>query len=397
MTETPPRFSCVACGRKHGWKKEIAGKRGKCPCGQVVTVPEQPEPDEDDGIYDLADAAADAERAVASLPPTVVERAPEPASSRASSARVPRPARQRRADDDDVFLDRNRDIIAPTVLAMIGAVLLVVMAMRSNMPPAGFLGFVIGMSIVVAIESVLLMIFALIVAGPLGVSFGDVRTAFYKFAAIVVFSDGVIAVLDTALARTAGRGVIGVGIVGFVASLGIYWATISYLFGMDPDDSWLVVVILSVFYRICSIVLLALILSAAVHRAGSVAGSDDNPPSFGGPPPASMSDEIQRAQSLGLIEEARQYINQNKRDADLSYVDAWYKAGAKNVWYQLFKGYGGNKTVPMRFIIELPADADGRAKCYQVCKTYYDDRKLSFLNRLRHDDKNPYLFVLLGQ
>jgi hypothetical protein len=43
------KFPCTACGREFTWKPEIAGKRAKCKCGAVITVPKtRPTPPEDD-------------------------------------------------------------------------------------------------------------------------------------------------------------------------------------------------------------------------------------------------------------------------------------------------------------------------------------------------------------
>ena len=55
------RFTCNGCGRTYRWKFELAGKKVKCGCGNVMTAPEVPagtvEVDpipEDNGLYDLA-------------------------------------------------------------------------------------------------------------------------------------------------------------------------------------------------------------------------------------------------------------------------------------------------------------------------------------------------------
>src|SRR5580698_7545917 len=60
MTSEASKFSCGACGRSYTWKKELAGRRGKCKCGQMMDIPASvappppPEPQEDD-LYSLAD------------------------------------------------------------------------------------------------------------------------------------------------------------------------------------------------------------------------------------------------------------------------------------------------------------------------------------------------------
>src|SRR5215204_1969425 len=38
-TAEAPKFSCASCGREFRWKPELAGKKAKCKCGAVVTVP----------------------------------------------------------------------------------------------------------------------------------------------------------------------------------------------------------------------------------------------------------------------------------------------------------------------------------------------------------------------
>src|SRR3954468_2807033 len=52
-------FNCSACKKQYRWKPELAGKKVKCKCGQVMTAPAEPpakEPDPD-ALYDLADDA----------------------------------------------------------------------------------------------------------------------------------------------------------------------------------------------------------------------------------------------------------------------------------------------------------------------------------------------------
>jgi hypothetical protein len=78
-----PKFACAACGKEYKWKPELAGKKGKCKCGGVLSIPAQPplndpEPDPNfDDLYDVSDDApkkAPAYTAAAPppLPPTVM-------------------------------------------------------------------------------------------------------------------------------------------------------------------------------------------------------------------------------------------------------------------------------------------------------------------------------------
>ena len=54
-----PTFSCDACGKQFFWKPEVAGRRGKCPCGAVTRIPLHPPAAAGDaGPYDDQAAAA---------------------------------------------------------------------------------------------------------------------------------------------------------------------------------------------------------------------------------------------------------------------------------------------------------------------------------------------------
>jgi hypothetical protein len=399
MAAATQQFSCVACGRKHTWRQELAGKRGKCKCGVLIDIPAHPESEPDEGEYDLADLAQDAERAVADLPPTVVEAPPPPPREKRRSPKTPKddpPSRVSRRGDDDVLIDKNRDIIAPVVLSLVGALLLIgFYEFRYNLPVAALGTISIVLSISIAVESVILLVLGLIIAGPLGVSFGDIRTAWYKFAAIVIFADATGALTNAWIARIApgfGSGILGFSLIGLPVAAAVYWTTMTYLFSMDPNDSWLAVCVLAVLYRVSSVVLLVLLLAIFLRHSG-VAGAATGLPSFGGaPPPDPLVDEIEHAKDLGLLEEARQYIAKRSMFTDRVYVEGWYAAGAKNVWYEVSRDFNGHGT-PFRMVVELPADAAARATCFQIAGTYFDDRHMGFMKSLLHDTGQPYLLV----
>src|SRR3954468_20878395 len=84
------RFSCTGCGKSYAWKPEIAGKRVKCKCGTVITVPqtnpvEQQEPED---LYDIApdEAPAAPKRAPVTPPQIAAARAAAAAASSGSSS-----------------------------------------------------------------------------------------------------------------------------------------------------------------------------------------------------------------------------------------------------------------------------------------------------------------------
>ena len=88
---TGPKFACASCGKEYKWKPELAGKKGKCKCGGVLSIPAEepvedaePEPSLDD-LYDISDDApkkAPAYAAAAAPAPPL----PAPAMASARSA-----------------------------------------------------------------------------------------------------------------------------------------------------------------------------------------------------------------------------------------------------------------------------------------------------------------------
>ena len=56
-------IKCSSCGKSYPFKPELAGRKVKCKCGQVITVPAAPKATEPDSLYDLApDPTAPASR-----------------------------------------------------------------------------------------------------------------------------------------------------------------------------------------------------------------------------------------------------------------------------------------------------------------------------------------------
>src|ERR1700675_3896924 len=71
MSSDAPKYSCGTCHRSYTWKKEVAGKRGKCKCGQLITVPlYAPQAEPVDDLYALAELSSDAKSPV--HPPTPI-------------------------------------------------------------------------------------------------------------------------------------------------------------------------------------------------------------------------------------------------------------------------------------------------------------------------------------
>jgi hypothetical protein len=410
VPETAPKFSCGGCQRRATWRKEIAGKRVRCKCGHVTTVPAQPpgdEPADEVDMYDLADLAADAHRAAANIGPMIVDPAafaPAPAAAAAvSNSGIPlayqRPptGREKELASSGSHIDPRRDLQAPAVLLLIGALLYIgYYAFHYNLGAAGIIATSIGLTVMTIFETVPLIGFALVIAGPLGVSFGGFGTAIFKLAAVVVICDGITTCFDGLMSRYLGgfsSGIFGFGVIGFPIALGIYWSTLTYLFSMDPGDSWLVVIIIAVFYRIIRIVLILLLLKI-ILGFGGIGQSAIALPSTGGGPAVTnpIIDEVNEAKAQNVLHEARKFGTDYGRRAEMPSVTGWYDAGAKNVWFQTSRDING-KGDAFQMVVELPDNKDARDKCYKIAKAYFDSNNVYYDPLEMKDTGDPYLIV----
>jgi hypothetical protein len=374
--------------------------------GRPEAQPE-PEPQEDD-LYALSDLASDARAAAASLPPTIVEAvAAAPVAAKKTSRsgiplayqQGPTPGDLRRAAANS-HIDPNRDLYVPIGLLLVGTVLYIgFYAIHYNLGGIAIISTSIGLTIMTVLETAVLFGFALAIASPLGVSFGGIGTALLKLAAIAVFCDGVTTWADGLFAKFAGHmaggGLMSFGVIGLPVALAVYWTLLTYLFSMDAGDAWLVVIILTVFSRILQIVLLLLLLKL-ILSFGGVAGSAVPLPSMGGSAQVAnpIVDEIEDAKAQNVLHEARKFASDNGRRAESPSIDAWYAAGAKNVWFQTSRDINGHGDA-FRMVVELPDDKTSRAKCYDVAKGYMNGNGESFMVPGLQDTGDPYLLVPL--
>src|SRR5436853_6639225 len=108
VAETRGKFACGSCGKTLVWKVEQAGKRVKCSCGGVTTVPPTPL-----GMVGAAVAGAQ------SLPP------PPPTAQLAPAATLGYISARKRVSEAaelpiDKLIDPKRDIYVPTGILVVG-------------------------------------------------------------------------------------------------------------------------------------------------------------------------------------------------------------------------------------------------------------------------------------
>ena len=115
---TRGKFACQACGKSLVWKPEQVGKRVKCSCGAVSTVPAAP----------LAAAVA------AAAPVRAKSLAPPPPTAQVAAPTLPYVAPRKSIADSgelpfDKLVDPVRDIYVPTGMLVFGFIAIAVWAL----------------------------------------------------------------------------------------------------------------------------------------------------------------------------------------------------------------------------------------------------------------------------
>jgi hypothetical protein len=243
--------------------------------------------------------------------------------------------------------------------------------------------------------------FALLIAGPLGVGFGSLWSAVLKLAAIAVFTDGVTSWIDMLVSKltggTFGGGLFTYGMIAWPAALGMYWVLLIQLFSMDPGDSWMVVVVLTIFDRVVKTVLFLLLMenimgwggvSAGAFSAGS--GAVQTHAHVG-----ALATRVDDLKDADALVEARKYIADGHQAALLKSVEGWYAAGCPNVWFEMSNRDINGRRSATGVIVELPDDKLRRAKCFEILTQYYKDIQVPVDPTDIQDDGGSYVSVML--
>lgn len=395
----------------------MAGKRAKCGCGEILTIPEASDPSIEEDLYALAPEktehapARPANSGAASsgkrLPLAPKRPAAEPVSSptayRSPTATAAAPTlgyqrgptqKEKELNSRETFIDMKRDIYAPSFLLVLGFALAVgyhiLGSGNSTQAAATGLAYV---SVLTAVKAFMLMVFAFFMAGPLGVSFGGVGTAALKLAALAVFCDGVTAWVDAGVGKMTGtHGGVFNGIISFPIAMFIYWQLLIHLFSMDAGDSWFVVFVLTGFSWVVQIALSMALVAILMSGTGGGASIASAAPSAAA---ASMTQDVQELNDAGLLQEARAYIAAGRQNVVIGTVDSLYASGCKNVWIEVSKDINGRMT-PVQVIAELPPvnEKEKRDKCYQAVKKWYAALQRPVKNL--PDEGDPYLFFDLN-
>lgn len=277
MTESNSlNFQCTGCGKSYRWKTELAGKKARCKCGQVMEVPlAPPSVPEEDGLYDLVDEPAPRPQTQGpTMAPPPITPAPAPALS--TSPRTANPilayaptARSRPRDEDDsAGEEQGKHFYLPIALIVAGTILALFVNMHFygvSLPAAAL---VVGIKLL--IDLVLIFIGCLIAIKLMDISLGSPQEAILKICAIAIAPGALGGLIELWVGPAAGM------LVGFLM-LGIYFILFKVFFDLDGSEMMILTVIIWLIRTWVGYFLASVLLLGILTRLGSPPSAANNP------------------------------------------------------------------------------------------------------------------------
>jgi len=272
-----PQFACDACGRRFGWRAELAGRKAKCPCGAVLTVPAQPIPREQ-SFYDLVDehdkASAPPARAPVAAQPVPDDPAPEVAPAPPLPAALPRAAVAQRQTGVGVVPYRSaptqrqtvtsviegspaKDLYLPITLILVGTVVQFLQFGLVSKWRLHFSSMAVFVGVRLVVDLVLIFIGLYIAARLLSLGLGAPMQAILKIAAIAMAPGPAGAILSYVIGDTT-------GMLGWGVSLVLYYSLFVLLFELELQEAMIAVMIIWVVRTWVGYLLVAAILKGWV-------------------------------------------------------------------------------------------------------------------------------------
>lgn len=276
-----PNFHCIGCNKSYRWKPELAGKKARCKCGQVMEVPaDPPRPPDEEGLYDLVDEVPPRPQVQGSVmsPPAPATPAPAaPASGRIVSPAMPYAAvaRQRPRDGDSAGKDRGMNLFLPVGLIVVGTILALFVNMRFYEISLAGAALVVGIKLL--IDLVLIFIGCLIAIKLMDISLGSPGEAILKICAIAIAPGALGGLIELWVGPAAGM------LAGFLM-LGVYFILFKVFFDLDGGEMMILTVIIWLIrtwvgYFLAAVVLLSLMTALGASSRGGSGGSGTANPS----------------------------------------------------------------------------------------------------------------------
>lgn len=215
-------YECPSCGQEFVWRAAHAGRKLTCRCGQVLSVPAQPDP----GTYELESDAASGHTP------------PQPASAPARVLPYQQQGVRYATPIEVLGMERIRDLYLPIVTISLSVVTLALREAVTSGAPSPLADAIKYLGVLVVWKVSVLMLAIVVASKLLDVGFGFVPLAVLKVGAIAL---GPLAVWS-AIGWTFG-GAPSAEVVGWMFSIPVYWGLFSYLFELDFRETLICVVL----------------------------------------------------------------------------------------------------------------------------------------------------------
>ncbi len=210
-------FTCEFCGKPYPWKPQLAGKKVRCECGEVMVAPDQPnaaprQSADDLGEYNLADEPQPA----SPKQPTPSRSASTPLSPILAPQPDAKASEQTAARAD--FANRIggspwREIHLPTGLVVLGLILNIMLFMRMAGGEASVSRVLLPLGLTLLLNLILSMIGVLLVSKWFEIGFGHPGTALLKLSAVILVPASLAGFAALALGSTDVWTVMGVRLI----------------------------------------------------------------------------------------------------------------------------------------------------------------------------------------
>jgi hypothetical protein len=229
------KFRCEGCGKTFPWKAHLAGRKVRCPCGQVMECPQSPpeideaaaNPQSQDDVYDFVPYVSKAKKAEANDGTGSANPPPAPVLEYRSA-----PTEASKSDPANFDPDKFKRLTAPLWI-LTGAIIveagITAWRFRTN-PGKAEIQLFVG----VGVGTLLIMIGVFIVAYFRQIEIGSFGTALLRLAAIAVAPSAVSDILSP---------------LGFfipLFALILLGVRFVLYFALDQDDTWSCVILIFV-------------------------------------------------------------------------------------------------------------------------------------------------------
>jgi len=229
MTTTGNEIRCAVCGKTFPWNVRFAGRKVRCPCGQVMDYPhEPPNIAAEDNLYDLAPDAPTAQRAVveASEPAAPEIRPPAVLGYRNPSTAALKP---------DLDVDQLKNLTGPLCILGGGLAIEACITLWNARTDVG--AAMLHLVVNVGLDTILMMVGVLIAARVRQINIGSFGSALLRLAAVSIAPAAVSDLLAPVAIFIPILGFLGL----FVVSFALYFALLGMFFDLDESDTWLCV------------------------------------------------------------------------------------------------------------------------------------------------------------